>query len=195
MPVGERMKFGSDKWQKAESRGIQELAHTGFVLVAGGLGERLEYNGIKIALPVQITTGQCYLGMYVSTILAYQDRAKAQTGKDVVLPLFIMTSARSEISRQTDFLPWSQCRFFKLKTAYPSVHNLTTHDCSTHELTMSLLAKHKNFGMADGQITCVKQEMVAVRTHTYRHTQNIHVLHTHTHTHTHNNTIHRHRNK
>lgn len=125
VPVGERMTFGSDKWQKAESRGIQELAHTGFVLVAGGLGERLEYNGIKIALPVQITTGQCYLGMYVSTILAYQDRAKAQTGKDVVLPLFIMTSA------------------------------------STHELTMSLLAKHKNFGMAEGQITCVKQEMVA----------------------------------
>ena len=81
-------------WHKAESRGILEFAHTGFVLVAGGLGERLEYNDIKVKLPVQITTEQCYLSLFISRLLAYEARSKAMWGKDVHIPLFIMTSPR-----------------------------------------------------------------------------------------------------
>jgi hypothetical protein len=41
------------------------VASTAFVLVAGGLGERLGYGGIKVALPSEITTGKCYLALYI----------------------------------------------------------------------------------------------------------------------------------
>lgn len=31
------------------------------MLVAGGLGERLGYSGIKIALPTELASGKCFL--------------------------------------------------------------------------------------------------------------------------------------
>jgi UDP-sugar pyrophosphorylase len=48
IPAGEMYKIGSDQWKKAESHGMQELGSVGFVLVAGGLGERLGYSSIKV---------------------------------------------------------------------------------------------------------------------------------------------------
>jgi hypothetical protein len=42
------------------------------VLVAGGLGERLGYSGIKVALPVESASGTCFLQLYVESILALQ---------------------------------------------------------------------------------------------------------------------------
>ena len=44
------------------------------MLVAGGLGERLGYSGIKIALPAQTVAPQCYLALYAEQILALQAR-------------------------------------------------------------------------------------------------------------------------
>ena len=41
--------------------GVQEAAHAAFVLVAGGLGERLGFSGIKVALPVDSARGACFL--------------------------------------------------------------------------------------------------------------------------------------
>jgi len=55
------------------------------VLVAGGLGERLGYSGIKVALPVDSVSGQCFLGYYIEWLLALQ-------GGGPPLPLAIMTS-------------------------------------------------------------------------------------------------------
>ena len=51
---------------------MEELRHAGFVLVAGGLGERLGYNGIKVSLPTEILSDLSYLGFYVKKILAIQ---------------------------------------------------------------------------------------------------------------------------
>jgi UDP-sugar pyrophosphorylase len=49
-----------------EELGLQELSKVGFVLIAGGLGERLGYSGIKIDLPVTtIEEDYCYLKFYV----------------------------------------------------------------------------------------------------------------------------------
>jgi len=42
---------------------------TAFVLVAGGLGERLGYSGIKVALPTETTTGIAYLQFYLTYFL------------------------------------------------------------------------------------------------------------------------------
>jgi UDP-sugar pyrophosphorylase len=42
-----------------ELLGLKELSKVGFVLIAGGLGERLGFSGIKISLPV-VTVGDDY---------------------------------------------------------------------------------------------------------------------------------------
>lgn len=67
------------------------MKHTGFVLVAGGLGERLGYEYIKISLHSEISTETPFIQLYIKTILAYQERTGAE-----MLPLFIMTSDRTD---------------------------------------------------------------------------------------------------
>jgi UDP-N-acetylglucosamine pyrophosphorylase len=69
----------------------QEVGAAAFVLVAGGLGERLGFSGIKVALPVESTTSECFLGLYCRSILALQ-AAAAAAGSSRALPLAIMTS-------------------------------------------------------------------------------------------------------
>lgn len=66
---------------------MNEIGKCGFVLVAGGLGERLGYSSIKIGLPLSMLEPKyCYLHYYIDYILAFSDRA------GVALPLCIMTS-------------------------------------------------------------------------------------------------------
>ena len=61
--------------------------------MAGGLGERLGYKGIKLALPSEIVTDTPYIQLYIQFILALQARARKATGdQSLVLPLAIMTS-------------------------------------------------------------------------------------------------------
>jgi hypothetical protein len=46
VPTGEKLVAGSPEFNEMEKAGTAELAYCGFVLVAGGLGERLGYNGM-----------------------------------------------------------------------------------------------------------------------------------------------------
>lgn len=48
VPTGEVLSFGDDNFIKYEEAGVKEAQNAAFVLVAGGLGERLGYNGIKV---------------------------------------------------------------------------------------------------------------------------------------------------
>jgi UDP-sugar pyrophosphorylase len=72
VPTGEQLSYGSEAFMKFEEEGVKEASKAIFVLVAGGLGERLGYSGIKIALPSETTTGTCYLDLYIQYILALQ---------------------------------------------------------------------------------------------------------------------------
>eukprot|EP01047_Picozoa_sp_COSAG01_P009525 COSAG01_NODE_392_length_17668_cov_5.382264_10_plen_752_part_00 len=93
VPAGSKLDFGSEGFQVAENTGMDNAKDAAFVLVAGGLGERLGYGGIKVALPTEITTGKCYLQLYIEHILALQGRARTQNDDDsITLPLAIMTS-------------------------------------------------------------------------------------------------------
>lgn len=92
VPEGIRLTQGTKDFTELESIGAKAMEGAAFVLVAGGLGERLGYNGIKLALPSETTTGTCFLEYYAQFILALQSRASASAGKRVVLPLVIMTS-------------------------------------------------------------------------------------------------------
>lgn len=93
VPDGETLAYGTPAFEEAEQAGLAEAGRAAFVLVAGGLGERLGFGGIKLALPVESTTGASYLAFYASFILALQARARALTGDAALrIPLVIMTS-------------------------------------------------------------------------------------------------------
>ncbi|KAL6212010.1 hypothetical protein ACLB2K_017233 [Fragaria x ananassa] len=94
VPTGETLTFGDDSFMSFEETGVKEVQKAAFVLVAGGLGERLGYNGIKVALPRETTTGTCFLQHYIETILALQDAScKLSEGEcQTKIPLVIMTS-------------------------------------------------------------------------------------------------------
>ena len=61
IPDGQAFKLGTDEYKSTEKLGLSQLGKVGFVLVAGGLGERLVYNGTKIGLPIEATTAASYL--------------------------------------------------------------------------------------------------------------------------------------
>jgi len=88
VPQGETLTIGTPEYDKMEAAGIPLLNSTAFVLVAGGLGERLGYNGIKVELPTETSTGTCYLQYYIETILALQSRY-AKGKKDLELAIMV----------------------------------------------------------------------------------------------------------
>ena len=61
VPEGERLDFGGRAFREYERAGAAEAGAAAFVLVAGGLGERLGYSGIKLALPADLASGVCFL--------------------------------------------------------------------------------------------------------------------------------------
>ena len=96
VPVGHTLEYGTDHFVELERRGLANAAaQCCFVLVAGGLGERLGYSGIKVSLPTEMASERCYLEHYIGSILAIQRRCNAQRpagAAPVRLPLAIMLS-------------------------------------------------------------------------------------------------------
>ncbi|BDA43416.1 UDP-sugar pyrophosphorylase [Coccomyxa sp. Obi] len=88
VPDGKKLDFGSDEFKEFEELGVTVSKEAAFVLVAGGLGERLGYSGIKVALPTELASGKCFLEVYIESILVLQNKA----GGNAQLPLAIMTS-------------------------------------------------------------------------------------------------------
>jgi UDP-sugar pyrophosphorylase len=54
VPNGVELTPGTPEFDVYEELGLKELQHLCIVLIAGGLGERLGYSGIKIDLPVTV---------------------------------------------------------------------------------------------------------------------------------------------
>ena len=82
-----------EAFERYETLGLSAVSTAAFVIVAGGLGERLGYKGIKLALPSEIVTETSYIESYIQSILALQERARKSSGQaELELPLAIMTS-------------------------------------------------------------------------------------------------------
>ena len=96
VPEGVVLDPESDEYEKLESIGEKEIRGLCFVLVAGGLGERLGFPGIKISLPVDTQTNRSYMQLFAESMLEFQRMA----GGDVELPLAIMTSADTHEATQ-----------------------------------------------------------------------------------------------
>lgn len=84
---------GSSTWSNFEKIGMGEIPQITFCLVAGGLGERLGYPGIKVGIPSEVTTGTTFLELFARFILAFETYGRNISGKaNLVLPFAIMTS-------------------------------------------------------------------------------------------------------
>lgn len=105
IPTGESLSYDSPvpddhigmTFTQAEQKGLTGIKDVAFVLVAGGLGERLGYSGIKLSLETNLLTNKCYLEIYVKYIQAMQHMAELKTGeKNIRIPLVIMTSGDTD---------------------------------------------------------------------------------------------------
>mmetsp|Transcript_33951 Transcript_33951/g.37932 ORF Transcript_33951/g.37932 Transcript_33951/m.37932 type:complete len:676 (-) Transcript_33951:283-2310(-) len=100
VPEGETLSYdgkGTMSFSEAEQIGIKGVSGVAFVLVAGGLGERLGYSGIKLSLETNLCTEVSYLQLYINYIKAMQNLARKKTGNDIRLPLVIMTSGDTDM--------------------------------------------------------------------------------------------------
>lgn len=91
--AGVALEPATPEFLSMEKAGLEEAIALGFVVVAGGIGERLGFSGIKLALPTEISTGTTVLQLYCSHIVALQAMLTERLGRTVRLPLAIMTSS------------------------------------------------------------------------------------------------------
>jgi UDP-sugar pyrophosphorylase len=96
VPQGESLEYESSTFAELEALGKTAMADCVFVLVAGGLGERLGYSGIKVSLESDLLSQETYLETYVKYIRAMQDAVQRDTGVAVSIPLIIMTSGDTD---------------------------------------------------------------------------------------------------
>ncbi len=117
VPLGFDIKVGSDQFYELDKLGFEQIENTVFVLVAGGLGERLGYPDIKIGIETDLITKRKFIEIYIEYIKAFENRIKKNKKKDEnwFIPLCIMTSD------------------------------------DTHNKTLELLNKNKNFGLKENQ--------------------------------------------
>ena len=133
VPDGVSLDYCSPEFREFEAAGARAAANggAGFVLVAGGLGERLGYSGIKLALPADSSRSSCFLEEYCHSILALQKVKKKN-------------ASSSSSSSTSSFLPLAI---------------MTSPD--THAKTLALLEENAYFGLQKQQVTLMLQERVA----------------------------------
>jgi UDP-sugar pyrophosphorylase len=90
------LSLDASKFRELETLGLGHAAQSVFVVVAGGLGERLGYNGIKLALPVETATRMSYLQLYIEHIQALEHATNSMSR----IPLAIMTSDATHVATQ-----------------------------------------------------------------------------------------------
>lgn len=94
VPTGFNIKVGDEQFYELEKIGFEQIKDTVFVLVAGGMGERLGYPDIKIGIQTELITLRRYIEVYIDIFKAYEDRfrKKGLVDKNWFLPFCIMTS-------------------------------------------------------------------------------------------------------
>ena len=97
VPSGEALSFDDPEYEKLEEAGLKQAQYTGFVLVAGGLGERLGYSSIKIGIPISALLPELtFIKYYIDSLKALEDRIRPTLPEaekaGFYIPLCIMTS-------------------------------------------------------------------------------------------------------
>ena len=81
VPLGFDIKVGSDQFYELDKLGFEQIENTVFVLVAGGLGERLGYPDIKIGIETDLITKRKFIEIYIEYIKAFENRIKKNKKK------------------------------------------------------------------------------------------------------------------
>lgn len=125
MPEGYNLEPGMEEFDKFEEEGMAELAKTGFVLIAGGLGERLGFSGIKVELPlIMIEEEYTYMKFYALYVKACRDAALSRDPtldkETFFVPFCLMTSddtyARTlEMFEENDYFGLGKHSIFVVK--------------------------------------------------------------------------------
>ena len=92
VPVGIKLADIDERWHQLEEKGLANVNKLAVVMVAGGLGERLGYAGIKIAIPLDLVSGKSYLEHYLARLEVLSTKA----GSKQQIPFVIMTSADTQ---------------------------------------------------------------------------------------------------
>jgi UDP-sugar pyrophosphorylase len=111
VPEGEKFELGTEKYDATEKEGMKYLGKVGFVLVAGGLGERLGYNGAKVSVPFffdrddtcrccekTISVDGVYFAFFLSLSLARLDCPQNRQPGPCTFNTMPSTSKRSSIN-------------------------------------------------------------------------------------------------
>ena len=91
-----------------EALGKAHFSKTAVVLVAGGLGERLGYNGIKLDIPVEVTETTSYLENYAACLKAMEARMEMPRPVPFIIMVSEDTNAKTRASLEAN-------NFFGLK--------------------------------------------------------------------------------
>lgn len=147
-PQGQVLKADTDLFMHMENIGMSVCHKTAFVLVAGGLGERLGYDQIKISIPVELTTGLSFMHYYAEYIKAFESYP-THLFTDLTTNGISPSHGGEEKSRGGD--DGTEGR----RSHIPLVV-MTSAD--THDKTLDFFSKNKNFGLKD--VSFIKQDKV-----------------------------------
>ena len=147
---------GTEAFETYERRGLEEAGAVAFVVPAGGLGERLGYQGVKFALPSEVSSGAGVLETYCGYISAAQRVAReaaqfaaAEAAHESATAAGKSADAAAEAAEAAA----AAVPLIKLPLAI-----MVSDD--TEAAIRALLEAHDDFGLK-GQVTLLKQEKVA----------------------------------
>ncbi|ANQ08773.1 Uncharacterized protein PCOAH_00029880 [Plasmodium coatneyi] len=81
-----------DQYLHYEQIGLSQIDKVCFVLLAGGLGERLNHSDIKLKLLTNLVSEKTYLEYYCNYLKVFQEYIKRKKNKEVDIPFIIMLS-------------------------------------------------------------------------------------------------------
>ncbi|EUD68296.1 hypothetical protein C922_01316 [Plasmodium inui San Antonio 1] len=81
-----------DQYLQYEQIGLSQIDKVCFVLLAGGLGERLNHKDIKLKLLTNLVSEKTYIEYYCNHLKAFQEYIKRRKNKEVDIPFIIMLS-------------------------------------------------------------------------------------------------------
>mmetsp|Transcript_19014 Transcript_19014/g.35432 ORF Transcript_19014/g.35432 Transcript_19014/m.35432 type:complete len:718 (+) Transcript_19014:93-2246(+) len=148
VPTGSSLDPLTPEYNRFEELGLKEVGSCGFVLVAGGLGERLGYSGIKISLPTETLTNTSYIELYCQQILAIQQRYGRAVDNGVAL---------SEVDVKVDGDEEDEAEE-EPRIAIPLAIMVSD---DTEAMTKDFLFRNSYFGLQASQVTFMKQGKVA----------------------------------
>jgi len=158
IPDGENLEHMTTEFLNAERIGIEASHKTAFVLVAGGMGERLGYNGIKIALPSETTSNVTFLELYLTSIMALQQ----QQQKKMTTNTTTASTSTSTSNTKSNATINSSTTTSNTTTATELLHIpiAIMTSAETHDKTVSLLESNNYYGFPKDRIFLMKQDKV-----------------------------------